>query len=279
MRKTVTALILIVCMLSSACVQAEGFALSWEVKNAILIDGETGEVLYEKEADVRIFPASTTKILTVYLGLLLGDPERTATVSQTAVRVPQDAVRIGLKTGEEVRFYDLLQATLVKSGNDGANVIAETISGSNEAFAKLMNDYVIGIGCTDTHFTNPSGLHDENHFTTARDMAKIAFEAVNMPEFAAMSAVGHYTLPATNASGERALQSQGRSFFYNKNSDFYYDGAFGLKTGYHAKAGYCFVAAAEREGKTLIAAVFGCYSYADCFRNAKRLLDYGFSEK
>lgn len=272
--KRVFALMLILLFIPSACVWAEGFVLPRDAKSAIVIDGYTGEVLLEINADVRVYPASTTKILTVFLGFLLEDTEKTVTISQTAVRLPDDAVRIGLKTGERVQLGDLLTATLVKSGNDGANAIAEAVAGDNETFAQLMNEYVIGIGCTDTHFVNPSGLHDEEHYTTARDMAKIAFEAMQHEKFRAIAGIGRYTLPETNMSAARTFTSHGRAFFDNPQSDYYVAGANGLKTGYHERAGYCFVATAERSGKLLIAAVYGCVSYGACFRNAAALLEY-----
>lgn len=277
--KRVVALMLILLFIPSACAWAEGFVLPHDALSAIVIDGYTGEVLLEINADTRVYPASTTKILTVFLGFLLEDTERVVTISSAAVRLPSDAVRIGLKAGEEVRLYDLLAATLVKSGNDGANAVAEAVAGDSKAFAQLMNSYAIGIGCTDTHFTNPSGLHDEEHYTTARDMAKIAFEAMQHEEFCAIAGIGRYTLPETNLSAARTLSSHGRAFFDNPQSDYYFAGANGLKTGYHEAAGYCFVATAERNEQLLIAAVFGCESYGACFRNAAALLEYGFEKK
>ena len=280
MLKRIVILVLAICTLSSACVQAEEFVLSLNAGNAILIDGETGEVLYELNADERIYPASTTKILTVFLGLLMGDTQETVTISHSAVRLADsEAVRIGLKAGEKVNFGELLQATLVKSGNDGANAIAEAVAGSQSAFAALMNGYAVSIGCTDTHFANASGLHDENHYTSARDMARIAFEAMQYEAFREMAAVGRYTMEKTNMSGERVLTSHGRPFFANPQSEYYFEGACGIKTGYHLKAGYCFVAAAEREGRLLIAAVFGCGSYSACFRDCAKLMQYGFEKK
>ena len=280
MLKRIVILVLAICTLSSACVQAEEIVLSLNAGNAILIDGETGEVLYELNADERIYPASATKILTVFLGLLMGDTQETVTISHSAVRLADsEAVRIGLKSGEKVNFGELLQATLVKSGNDGANAIAEAVAGSQSAFAALMNGYAVSIGCTDTHFANASGLHDENHYTSARDMARIAFEAMQYEAFREMAAVGRYTMEKTNMSGERVLTSHGRPFFANPQSEYYFEGACGIKTGYHLKAGYCFVAAAEREGRLLIAAVFDCGSYSACFRDCAKLMQYGFEKK
>lgn len=278
MKRTFVCLLL--CLLLPTASIADTIALSLKASNAILIDGKSGDVIYEQKADERIYPASTTKILTVFLGFLLADTEQVIVVSPQAVRLsdPQ-AVRIGLQTGEQMSFRDLLYATMIQSGNDGANAVAEVVSGDQEHFAALMNQYAIGIGCTDTHFTNPSGLHDDQHYTTARDMAKIAFEAMQLDEFKELAAIGRWTMPATNMNKARVLSSHGRGFFDNPQSSYYFDGACGIKTGYHTQAGYCFVAAAEREEGMLIAAVFGCKSYAECFRDAAELLQYGFSKK
>ena len=280
MKKVFAVLIAFIFLSTSVCARAEGFALRSRVQSAVLIDGETGDMLYGLHEDMHIYPASTTKILTVFLGLLLKDTEETVTISQRAVRLPDaNAVRIGLIAGEQLRFGDLLQATLTQSGNDGAQVIAEAVSGSMDAFVDVMNAYAVAIGCTDTHFSNPSGLHDEMHYTSARDAARIAFEAMQSEEFREMAAAGRYTLPETDKNAARSFSSHGRSFYENRQSQHYYSGAMGIKTGYHSEAGYCFVAAAERNGKLLIAAVFGCKSYADCFEAASLLLDYGFSKK
>ena len=141
---------------------------------AILIEVNSGMVVYEKNADVRMYPASTTKILTTDLALLMGNLDDVVTTSATALQLEEKASVIPLSEGEQLPLENLLYATMVKSGNDGANVIAETISGSIYAFAETMNQYADSIGCTNTHFVNPSGLHDDNHYTTARDMALIA---------------------------------------------------------------------------------------------------------
>ena len=116
----------------------------------------------EKNADVRMYPASTTKILTTYLALLMGNLDDVVTTSATALQLEEKASVIPLSEGEQLPLENLLYATMVKSGNDGANVIAETISGSIYAFAETMNQYAASIGCTNTHFVNPSGLHDDN---------------------------------------------------------------------------------------------------------------------
>ena len=140
--------------------------------SAILISADTGEVIFEKDPDEIRYPASTTKILTVLLGIIMVDDlYQTVTVSESAVAVPEDSSTMHLHAGEEIRFIDVLYGTMLVSGNDGANVIAETVSGSIPAFVDLMNSTAQMYGCTNTHFMNPHGYHDDNHYSTARDLA------------------------------------------------------------------------------------------------------------
>ena len=230
---------------------------------AILIEANSGMVVYEKNADVRMYPASTTKILTTYLALLMGNLEDKASV-------------IPLSEGEQLPLENLLYATMVKSGNDGANVIAESISGSIYGFAELMNQYAASIGCTNTHFVNPSGLHDDNHYTTARDMATIAREAMQDETFRNIASTTTYAMPRTNMHGSRRLDSRMAELFGSESA--YYPSANGIKTGYTSKAGYCFVGSATKNGVTFISVVFKCGSYAKCWSDTKRLMEYGFTQ-
>lgn len=239
---------------------------------AILIEASTGMVVYEKNADVRMYPASTTKILTTYLAILMGDLDQTVTTSASALQLEENASVIPLSEGEQLPLENLLYATMVKSGNDGANLIAETISGSITAFAETMNQYAASIGCTNTHFANPSGLHDENHYTTVRDMALIAREAIQDETFAKIASTITYALPRTNMHGSRRLDSKMSELFS------LYPEANGIKTGYTSKAGYCFVGSATRNGVTFISVVFKCSSYGECWSDTKRLMEYGFTQ-
>ena len=268
------AILFLLALFPSASSWAEGFVLPVEAKSAVVMDGNTGEFLIEIRADERVYPASTTKILTIHLAALLADLESDVIVSDAAVRLSDaQAVRLGLAAGDKINLMELLKATMVSSGNDGALAIAYAVSGDEQAFVDVMNRYAVSIGCTDTHFANPHGLHDEMHFTSARDMARIAFEAIHNEAFLSIAGIGRYTM-----AGETFV-AKGNSFFANLQSDYYYPGAFGLKTGYHQQAGYCFIAAAEKDGQRMIAAVFGCSSYGACFRAARALLDAGFDKK
>ena len=196
------ALLLVPCWAPGALAQAEYDPTQPELlesshldaTSAILIEASSGEVIFEKDADMMMYPASTTKILTLLLGIMMGDLSQTVYLSETAANVGEDSSVIGLDIGESILFEDLLYATMIRSGNEGANLIAETISGSIPTFVDLMNEAAALLGCTSTHFANPHGLHDDNHYTTARDMALIAKAAMENELFRDMAKAYTYTL-------------------------------------------------------------------------------------
>lgn len=249
---------------------------------AILIEAETGMVVYEKNADARLYPASTTKVLTAYLGILMGDMEQTVVTTETALQVEEDSSKIPLSLGEEINFRDLLYATMIRSGNEGANLIAETVSGSIEAFVALMNSYVESLGLVNTHFENPNGLHNGNHYTSARDLATIAREAMQDETFRDIVRTTSFDLPKSNINRARNLSSRLTEFISNPESSSYYPYGIGIKTGYTSAAGHCFVGAAEKDGITFISVVLHCSgdagNYRYCWRDTRRLMEYGFSQ-
>ncbi len=247
-------------------------------QSAILIEASTGEVLFEKNADEILYPASTTKILTAYIALQMADLENDVVpVSQNAIDlVPPDYAKVPLSAGEEVPMRDLIPAMLVRSGNEAANAIGEYLGGSIENFAEMMNRTAEMIGCSqDTHFANPSGLHDENHYTTARDMALIARTAMEDARFAEMVSTHTYDMPATNMHPARQLV--GSTDILNPESSSYYRRATGIKTGYTDAAGYCFVGSAQNGGIKLISVVFYTTS-GGRWTDTRRLMEYGFTQ-
>lgn len=249
---------------------------------AILIEADTGLVVYEKNADARLYPASTTKILTTYLGILMGDMEQTVTATETALQIEEGSSKIPLSLGEEINFRDLLYATMVRSGNEGANLIAETVGGSIEGFVALMNNYVDSLGLVNTHFENPNGLHNGNHYTSARDLATITREAMQDETFRDIARTTSFDLPKSNINRSRNLTSRLTEFIANPESSSYYPYGIGVKTGYTAAAGHCFVGAAEKDGVTFISVVLHCSgdasNYRYCWRDTRRLMEYGFSQ-
>ena len=249
--------------------------------SAILIAEDTGEVIFEKNADEIRYPASTTKILTVLLGILMVDDVYAyVTVSDTAVDVPADSSTMHLKAGEEIRFIDVLYGTMLLSGNDGANVIAETVSGSVPEFVNLMNSTAQIYGCTNTHFVNPHGYHDDNHYSTARDLAVIAQAAMQNDLFREIAAATTWSIPKTNMQRARTITTKSEYMLPGtdeKPNKYYYPYAIGIKTGSHSRSGYCFAGAAEKDGVRLISIVMFTGKRAR-WADTIKLMNYGFSQ-
>lgn len=251
--------------------------------SAIVINADTGDVLFEKNADELRYPASTTKILTVLLGLVMGDMDKTVVATPSVLEsLPSDSSNIPLAVGQEINFKDLLFATLVASGNDGANLIAETIGGSQEGFVKIMNEALYKYGCTNTHFTNAHGLHDDYHVTTARDLATMTREAMSHEEFREIAKLTSFSVPPNNINKGKRVSTH--DVIFKKKSDnaddqnYFYEFATGVKTGHTDPAGYCYVASAYKDGISLISVVLKEGSYKRCFSDSIRLLNYGFSQ-
>lgn len=252
-------------------------------KSAILIEATSGEVIFEKNADDIMYPASTTKILTVLLGIMMGDLNQEVTMTESAHTVEAGSSTTRYDVGETFSFRDLLYATMVLSGNDGANLIAETISGSVAPFVDLMNTAAGMYGCTSTHFANANGLFDENHYCTVRDMAKIAKAAMENETFRQIAGTYSYSLPRTNVNRTRVITGVDRNWMNanqevtEKKASTYYPYATGIKTGFIDKAGYCYVGSAEKDGVELISVVFYTSSEGRWLDSAK-LMEYGFSQ-
>ncbi len=236
---------------------------------AILIDGESGKVLYEKCADEKAYPASTTKIMTALVTietLRENDSPIDQIVEVPACAAGVEGSSLYLKAGEKISIKDLLYGLMLVSGNDAAAALAEIIGGSEVDFVKKMNEKAQTIGCRGTHFTNPSGLFDEEHYTTARDMAAISFEAMKDPVFREIVSTESY-------SSDR--ENDDYTNFYNKNKTiFQYDGGSGIKIGYTTDSGRTLVASSTRGDRSMICVVM---SAPDWFNDAYRLMDYGYS--
>lgn len=239
--------------------------------SAILVDGDNGRVLYEKNGFEERAMASTTKIMTLMVALQYGNPEDEVEVSAYAASMPD--VQLNIRKGETYYLKDLLYSLMLESHNDTAVAIAEHVGGSVEGFAELMNQMAYDIGAYHTHFVTPNGLDDENHYSTAYDLALIARQALDIPEFIEITNTKSYSF--TDVSGNRSFTVNNHNAFLNM-----YDGAIGVKTGFTGNAGYCFVGAVEREGHRMLAVVLACgwpphktYKWKDM----KTLFDYGFS--
>ena len=249
--------------------------------SALVMEESTGEIIFEKNIDMHLYPASTTKIMTVLLGILTCELDEEVTVSANAVNIPDpDATMLGLDVGEVITMKDLLYGTLMRSGNDGAVAIAEHVAGSHENFVALMNETAWSLGMNNTHFVNAHGLHDPNHYTTAEDMAILARYAMSNEVFRDIANTRSYTIPPTTTHRQRSLSTRHRIMLQTWNSDsnsFYYEPMTGIKSGYHSMAGYCYVGSASKDGVDLISVVL-CSGYYDYMRDTKKLMEYGFSQ-
>lgn len=242
---------------------------------SIVIDAETGQVLYENNAHSVLYPASITKILTALVALENGDYNSTITMSENAVwGIEEGSSCIGLQVGEQISFESAMYAMMLESANEASWAIAEQVSGSLESFCDLMNKKAAELGCENTHFTNANGLHDDNHYTTAYDMALITREALKNPTFIKLTTDLEYTVPATNLNEARPLHQENRMRL--EASDYYYPACLGGKTGYTDQAGGTLVTWAEKNGMKLICVDMFTPSNAENYIDSSALFDYCF---
>ena len=242
---------------------------------AVLLDADTGTVLYEKNMHQALYPASITKLMTALLAVQSLEPEQVLTVSQTAVNaVPRSSSHISLLPGEQLTAEQALYAIGMESANDAANVLAEAVAGSLAAFAEQMTAAAQALGATDTHFSNANGLPDSTHTTTAYDMALITAAAWKQEGLARYFNTVSYTLPATNLSAARSFQNKDRLL---AGGQCYYEGVQMAKTGWTSSAQGTFAAVVQRDGVTLVAVTMKSPLLEDKYKDTHKLLDYGFS--
>lgn len=253
----------------------------------ILIEQSTGNVILERLPDQPMYPASTTKIMTVLLAILAcEDLNETVTVSfngskEGVLLLDPDSSYLGLKEGEEIPLLDVLYGTILRSGNDAAIALAEHVSGTEAAFVELMNETARRFGMTNTQFMNAHGLHHDYHYTTARDLATLAREAMMNNTFAEIAAATSYAIEKTNlqraktiTTGHRIMQEER----HGEANSYYYKYATGIKSGTTSAAGNCYVGSATKDGVQLISVVLDSDDSYSVYRDTKRLLEYGFSQ-
>ncbi|MGN0649561.1 MAG: D-alanyl-D-alanine carboxypeptidase family protein [Oscillospiraceae bacterium] len=234
--------------------------------SAVLIEAETGTILYEKNAYEQRAMASTTKIMTAILTIEAGDLDREFTVDSFAIMV--EGTSMGLREGDRVSRRDLLYGILLPSGNDAANAAAVSVSGSTGAFVELMNRKAQELGLENTHFATPSGLDAKGHYTTAYDLAMLTAYAMKNEVFRSIVCCQTAEVEYGNPPYARTL--------YNSNKMLKrYDGAIGVKTGFTDNARRCLVSAAERDGVMLIAVTLNA---GDDWNDHTKMLDYGFTQ-
>lgn len=234
--------------------------------SAVLIEAETGTVLFAKNSDERRAMASTTKIMTAILTIESGDLDRDFTVDSYAIMT--EGTSMGLREGDIVSRRDLLYGILLPSGNDAANAAAVSVAGSISAFVKMMNEKAADLGLQNTHFATPSGLDADGHYTTAYDLAELTAYAMKNELFREIVSCKSKQVEFGNPPYKRTL--------YNSNKMLSrYDGAIGVKTGFTDNARRCLVSAAERDGVTLIAVTLNA---GDDWNDHTKMLDYGFAQ-
>ena len=244
-------------------------------KAAILVDADYDEVLYEQNAHEKMYPASITKVMTALVALKYGNLEDTVTVGEESVITEAGASLCNIKPGDTLTMEQLLYGLMLPSGNDAGASIAVHMAGSIEGFSDMMNREARALGATDTHFLNPHGLHDENHYTTAYDLYLIFNEAFRYPEFRTIIGAKEYTASYTDGEGNAKTQTW-------KNSNRYLTGeretpagltVLGGKTGTTQAAGYCLIMASEDpEGRDYISVVLKAGSRSNLYDNMTNII-------
>ncbi|MBS4169512.1 MULTISPECIES: D-alanyl-D-alanine carboxypeptidase family protein [unclassified Neochlamydia] len=275
---------------------AEKLEVSVESEAAILINVTNGAILYEKNAHTLNYPASITKIATTLYALeqkghhlseiVSADAESIASISEQAKKksnyttpshwIEYASTHIGIKKGENFTLKELLYGIMVASANDAANVVAQHVAGSVPVFMKGLNGFIKSLGCENTYFTNPHGLHHPKHQTTPYDMALLTREAMKNPIFRELAAAPKFIRPKTNKQESVVILQKNRLL---RRGEYYYPQAIGVKTGYTSIARHTLVAAAKRDGRELLAVLMKCKEGGQIYRDAIHLFEAAFNEK
>lgn len=249
---------------------------------AIIVDADSGEVYYEKNSTQTIQPASTTKIMTALLVVEaiergeLSLSENVAASDNSLYNIDEDSTNANpqIQPGEVMTVQDLLYCTMLVSANEACNVLAERVSGTVYNFVDAMNARAQELGCTGTHFANANGLEDPDHYSTAADFAVIAREAMTHTIFQQVCSTQKYTVTETNLTGPRELVNT--NMLLNSDSEYYYQYAYGIKTGFFTNAGYCLVSAATKDDMNVICVVMGGQAMNDQFADTITLYNWMF---
>ncbi|MDO4531047.1 MAG: D-alanyl-D-alanine carboxypeptidase family protein, partial [Bacillota bacterium] len=237
---------------------AESSAPAINAETAVLMDAASGNILYEKNAHQKMYPASITKLMTILLALEHGELTDEITFSHDAVySIEFGSAHIAIQEGETLTLEQVLRAIILRSANEASNGVAEYVDGSTEAFTKHMTERAKELGCKNTNFVTANGLHNENHYTTAYDMALIAQELLTLDTYRSMMSETYYEIPPTNKQ-EETRYLHGQHQMLNEPSAYYYEHAIGGKTGFTSEALNTLVTYAEKDGMELIAVVMKC---------------------
>lgn len=277
-RKSTISLIAILILWSTSCVFGNSKKPELLSEAAILMDNKTEKVLYSKNENKKMYPASTTKIVTAILTLENCNLEDVVTVSYDAVMsIPEGYSSASLQIGEQLTVEQLLQVLLLHSANDAANALAEHVGGSVESFVSMMNTKVHELGLSHTHFTNAFGMHNENHYTTAQDLAMIMKYCMKNEDFRKLAGSASCAIPATNKYDIRKYNSTNELILPNNKN--YYPFLTSGKTGYTSQAGDCLVSCSYQDDLELICVILGGKTINDIstrFSETKTLYEYGY---
>lgn len=256
-----------------------------DAKAAILVELNSNTIVYSLNPDEKVYPASLTKILTCILALEYGDLDDLLTVTDTSLlNLDIAGSTAGLQAGEQMTLLNVLYCMMLSSANEACNVVGEYLCDDVDSFVELMNEKAAALGCTGTHFVNTHGLHDENHYTTVRDLSIIARYAWQNPVFREIASAATYTVPATNLSDARELSSTNYLINSSYTDKYYYSKAAGIKTGFTTPAGGCLISTAADGNLEYLSVVCGCETIAEedgsyteeRFVATKKLFEYGF---
>lgn len=251
------------------------------------VEVSTGKVLFEKNAHEKKFPASTTKVMTALLVLENCELTDTATASYNAISIiPSGYSTAHIQVGETLTIEDLLYALMLPSANEAANILAEHVAGSISSFATMMNTRAEELGCENTHFVNPNGIHNDDHYSTAYDLYLIANEAMKNPEFRKIVSTPTYTLPSTDkyADNDRVCKSTNQLIHVNnsnRSDNYYYKYCIGIKTGFTTQAQNCLISQASKDGLEILNVVLGAGTTEDNlsirFLDSIELFEYAYN--
>ena len=253
-------------------------------KGAMLVELNSNTTVYELNADERLYPASLTKIMTCLVALERGNLTDEVEVDGSLFDgMDADASVVGLLPGEKISLEELLYCLMVPSGNDASLVVADHIAGSVDGFVEMMNQKAEELGCTGTHFMNPDGLHDDNHYTTARDMITMTKAALQSETFRTICGTASHEVPETNASSSRMIYTTNYFMSSIITGKYYWDKVSGVKTGFTTPAGRCLVTLVEEDDFAYLSVVLGCETPYDengepvygHFTESRKLLEYG----
>ncbi len=251
--------------------------LSINAKAALIVETNSGKIIYEKDIYEQNYPASVTKILTAILTIENCELDDVATVSQTAIsHIPTGYVIAPLYIGEQITIKDLLYALMLKSANDAAYVLAEHVGGSVEGFSEMMNKKAEELECKNTHFVNPNGIHNQNHYTTAYDMYLISNYAMKNETFKEIVSTYEYTLSPTNKHPLKDRIMKNTNNFVNPKNAYYNKIVNGIKTGTTKQAGNCLITDSSDNGLEFITVILGAQNANSKFSETKKMISFAY---